>query len=174
MTLIVRRRHRDGRRGQSLVEFALVLPVFFLVTFGLLDLGAFVFSDSVMSQAAREGARVGSTQAAWLGVTNAQEPGCANSAPVCPANQLALVANVTAAVRNASSGLTAGTTVYVRCDPANTPPPAGWTTGDCATNNTSGNLISVRVTYTFNPLTPVGRAAIGAPLRSGSATMVIN
>ena len=161
-------------RGQSLVEFALIFPVFVLLLFGLIDLGAFAFSDNLISQAAREGTRLGSAQAAWIGATSTQEPGCANNAPVCPANQAALVANIRSAIQSASSGLTSGFTVYVRCDPAGAPPTAGWTTGSCASNNTTGNLISVRVVYVFNPLTPVGRTAVGTPTVSGSATMVIN
>ena len=161
--------------GQALVEFALIIPVFFVILFGLLDLGAFVYSDSVMSQAAREGARVGSTQAAWIGVTSTTEPGCANNAPVCPANPAAMVTNITNAIWNASAGLRAPTTVYVRCDPAGAAPAAGWTTvNNCTSNNTAGNLVSVRILYTFNPLTPVGRTALGTPSLSGSATMVIN
>jgi hypothetical protein len=160
--------------GQSLVEFALIAPIFFLIVFGLIDLGAFVFSDSVMSQAAREGARVASTEAGWIGKTVADDPGCGQpGGPVCP-TAANFTAHVTTAVRNASSGLTSGVTIYVRCDPAGAPPTGQWTTGSCAANNTKGNLVSVRIVYNFTPLTPVGRSAVGTPQRSGSATMVIN
>jgi len=44
-------------RGQSLVEFALVLPVFFLLLFGVLDLGRGVLAFNSVSNSAREGAR---------------------------------------------------------------------------------------------------------------------
>ena len=46
-------------RGQSLLEFALVLPILLLLFFGIIEFGI-IFSDNlIISQAAREGARVG-------------------------------------------------------------------------------------------------------------------
>lgn len=45
-------------RGQSLVEFALVLPLFLLLVFGIMDLGLAVFSYNSITNAAREGARL--------------------------------------------------------------------------------------------------------------------
>jgi hypothetical protein len=163
---------RSLRRGQSLAEFALVLPVFLLILFGLLDLGALVFSDNVMSQAAREGARVASTEAGWIGKSST-DPSCGQpGGPVCPTSAL-FTSDVTTAVMRATSGLTSGVTVYVRCDPAVSPPTGAWTTGSCAANNTAGNLVSVRIVYTYRSLTPVGRL-ISSVTRSGAATMVIN
>ncbi len=53
---LVRRRHRS--RGQALVEFAIVLPVFGLIVLGLFDMGSAVFSYSSVTNAAREGARL--------------------------------------------------------------------------------------------------------------------
>jgi Flp pilus assembly protein TadG len=161
---------RSGRRGQSLAEFALVLPVFLLILFGLLDLGALVFSDNVMSQAAREGARVASTEAGWIGKADVScgQPG----GPVCPTAAV-FATDVTNAVMRSTSGLTSGVTVYVRCDPASSPPTGAWTTGSCAANNTAGNLVSVRIVYSYRSLTPVGRL-ISSVTRSGAATMVIN
>ena len=51
-----RRRHRSA--GQSLVEFALVLPIFILVLVALFDLGRAVFAYNTLTNAAREGARL--------------------------------------------------------------------------------------------------------------------
>jgi len=45
-------------KGQSLVEFALVLPIFLLLIFGLIDLGRGVFAYNAIQNAAREGVRV--------------------------------------------------------------------------------------------------------------------
>ena len=45
-------------RGQSLVEFALVAPLFFLLLFGLIDLGRGVFAYNTIQNAAREAVRV--------------------------------------------------------------------------------------------------------------------
>jgi Flp pilus assembly protein TadG len=47
------------RRGQALVEFALVLPVFLLLAMGIADLGRGVVDHNLLSNLAREGARVG-------------------------------------------------------------------------------------------------------------------
>ena len=44
-------------RGQSLVEFALVLPVFMVLLMALLDFGRVVFAQNTVAQAAREAAR---------------------------------------------------------------------------------------------------------------------
>lgn len=52
-------RHGD-ERGASMVEFALVLPVFLLLLFGLFDVGRLVYVNNAVSEAAREGARWGS------------------------------------------------------------------------------------------------------------------
>jgi Flp pilus assembly protein TadG len=48
---------RPERRGQALVEFALILPVFVLVLVGLFDAGRAVFAATTVNNAAREGAR---------------------------------------------------------------------------------------------------------------------
>jgi hypothetical protein len=57
-------RRGDARtRGQSMVEFALALPIFLLVIFGLIDLGRAVYVSNSLAEAARDGARYGSVQA---------------------------------------------------------------------------------------------------------------
>ena len=50
------RRRRSGR-GQTLVEFAIVLPVLLLVLFAILDMGRAVFVYNTLAQSARQGAR---------------------------------------------------------------------------------------------------------------------
>jgi Flp pilus assembly protein TadG len=45
-------------RGQSLAEFALVLPVFLLIMMGLFDVGRAVFMYNGLTNAVREGARL--------------------------------------------------------------------------------------------------------------------
>jgi Flp pilus assembly protein TadG len=50
-------KHRS-ERGQSLVEFALILPIFVLVLAGLFDLGRAVFAYNTISNASREAVRV--------------------------------------------------------------------------------------------------------------------
>jgi Flp pilus assembly protein TadG len=45
-------------RGQSLVEFALVLPIFLLLFMAIMDFGTAVFTYNSLTNAAREGARL--------------------------------------------------------------------------------------------------------------------
>ena len=49
--------HRHGR-GQGLVEFALVLPLFLVLVMAIVDLGSAVFAYNSITNAAREGARL--------------------------------------------------------------------------------------------------------------------
>ena len=51
-------RNADSGRGQSLVEFALIFPIFILVLVGLFDLGRAVFAYNTISNASRESVRV--------------------------------------------------------------------------------------------------------------------
>lgn len=59
---IVGRRKSRRSRGQALVEFALVFPVFMLVLFGILDVGRYVYVSNALNEASREGARYGSVE----------------------------------------------------------------------------------------------------------------
>jgi Flp pilus assembly protein TadG len=53
-----RRPRRPRSRGQGLVEFAFVLPVFLMLVMGIADLGLAVFAYNSITNAAREGARL--------------------------------------------------------------------------------------------------------------------
>lgn len=46
------------KRGQALVEFALILPIFLLILLAVFDLGRAVFAYNSVTNAAREGARL--------------------------------------------------------------------------------------------------------------------
>jgi Flp pilus assembly protein TadG len=47
-----------SQKGQSLVEFALVLPVFVVILFGIMEFGRLWEVSNILTSAAREGARV--------------------------------------------------------------------------------------------------------------------
>jgi len=51
-----RKRLREG--GQSVIEFALILPFLFLIVFGITEFGRALMTTNILTQAAREGARV--------------------------------------------------------------------------------------------------------------------
>lgn len=48
-----------SERGANLLEFALVLPVFLLLLFGMVEFGLVLMKQSEMTSATREGARFG-------------------------------------------------------------------------------------------------------------------
>jgi Flp pilus assembly protein TadG len=49
--------HRESARGQSMVEFALVLPILVLLLAGFFDFGRVVLGNDALAHAAREAAR---------------------------------------------------------------------------------------------------------------------
>jgi hypothetical protein len=170
------RRGATGRaatrqRGQTLVEFAIVLPIFLLALFALVDGSRLVFTNSTLSQAAREAARQASVEASWIG---SSEGSCNTTAgPICPATVDVLKTHVvTAANRMATLGPIASANVYLSCD-ATTPPSGSWTTSSCSAHD-SGDYVSVRVTTSFTAITPVISQILGTLQLSGSATMAIN
>lgn len=166
---------RTHSHGQTLVEFSLVLPVFLLTLFGLIDVGRLVYANSVLSQAARDGARVASAEAGWIGSSDAS---CgAPGGPVCPASSSALLANVTAAANRMVAGMGTITNVYLACTGPGAAPSGAWTGGDCDplnAANTTGNLVSVRLVFTFTPITPVIGQIVHSVTLTGAATMVID
>ncbi|HET8627861.1 MAG TPA: TadE/TadG family type IV pilus assembly protein [Thermomicrobiales bacterium] len=52
--------HLRPRRGQSVVEFAIISIVILLLTFGIIDLGRGVYQRAMLANAAREAARYAS------------------------------------------------------------------------------------------------------------------
>jgi Flp pilus assembly protein TadG len=59
----VTRDPRQAERGQSLVEFSLIVPVFLLLLLGMLELGFAFDHDLTLNYASREGARTGAALA---------------------------------------------------------------------------------------------------------------
>jgi hypothetical protein len=176
---------RRRQRGQGLTEFALVIPIFALLLFGVIELGRFVYTDSVLSQAAREGARLAAVEARWIGDTGlscvaspADVTPARPGAHVCPESTDALHAHVVDAVNRMVAGLGRVTTVYVACTAEGDAVPAGeWTNtvpfpncGGAGAPNRSGDLVSVRVVFEYTPIIPL----VGPSSRSASATMAIN
>jgi TadE-like protein len=183
------KRPRPSRNGQALVEFALVLPVFLLLLFGVIDGARFVYMNSVVSQAAREGARLAAAEARWIGKTTTDDPSCVATqalitstnpgAHVCPAGVTgatdSLQADVTAAGNRMVAPFGPVAHVYLTCKPRGTIPSAGWTNTDCPTGNrlAAKNDAWVRVDMPFQPITPI-LGQIWAATISGSATMTLN
>jgi Flp pilus assembly protein TadG len=58
--MLTRRRQSQrslSSRAQALVEFAIVAPIFFLILFGVIDFGRYVYYTQILNNAAREGTR---------------------------------------------------------------------------------------------------------------------
>ncbi len=86
-------------RGQNMVEFALVMPIFFLLVFGTIELGFLVYTNHTLSNATREGAR--------FAMVHGERSG-----------EMATVASVEEVVRDRSSALNSQITVErVEFDP---------------------------------------------------------
>ena len=172
---------RAERRGQSMVEFALVLPIFLLMLFGLVDMGRLVYANTTMSQAAREAARVASVQAYWVG--NTTDASCNQAGgPTCPADDAAMRTNVvtTANGMMTSVGTIASSNLHISCTLATSSAPSGnWTSppNGCSTaavRQASGSRVSVRIAMSFQAITPLIGQFFNSIELEGSATMTIN
>jgi len=56
------RRFRETEAGQSLVEFTMILPLFLVLLFGMVDFGRAFYTWLLVTNAAREGARIAAVQ----------------------------------------------------------------------------------------------------------------
>jgi len=143
-----RRTTRRPDRGQSLVEFALVLPLFLLLIFGVIDGGRAIFAWNQMSQVARAVARVASTNCFPTGWTTA-----------CDKNTGAIAA----AIVSQGAGFQGPVTWTVTCiNPTTGAVPAG--TDHCQV----GYLVRATVSMSFTLSAPV--ASSFGPVNVGSKT----
>ena len=117
---------RRRSRGQSLVEFAVVFPIFILILFGIIEFGFMLYSQMTVSNAAREAARVSVVD---------PDP--------CSIQDLA---NATA--RAAASGLNT-TYLTVTGAVASTGSPA------TCSNAKQGDMVTVTVNYTYHTFFPL-------------------
>jgi hypothetical protein len=134
-------RHRNANRskGQALVEFAFVAPLFFLLLFGIIEAGRFIFYYEVLNNATREGARYAIVNGA-NSLTSCSEGG--PTGPPAPDTTSCDPAgdDVRQAVRNAAIG-TLGTAVTV--------------TPTWFADNGRGSKITVAASYTYSSLIPI-------------------
>lgn len=75
------RRCRQPPAGAAVIEFALVLPMLLLMVFGIVNFGALMYDQSVITNAAREGARFASVHTSATSGSN-----CTNSYSATPAD----------------------------------------------------------------------------------------
>ncbi|MDA3789080.1 MAG: pilus assembly protein [Desulfobacula sp.] len=51
--------HLKNQKGAAVVEFAIVLPLLIIFTFGIIEFGVILFDKALITNASREGARFG-------------------------------------------------------------------------------------------------------------------
>jgi Flp pilus assembly protein TadG len=146
------------RSGQSMVEFAILAPIFFLLLLGTIDLGRAVYTYNAISEAAREGARAAVPYDTPLPTTNA----------VVAAVQSKLGGGFTLSVDTACAGLPAGGS----CPSTPTVPNTGyiWYGPGIGTVTGSPHPVAVKITFLFQPWVPVVRDAAGNGVTFSSKT----
>jgi len=72
------------KRGQSVVEFALVFPLILLVLFGITEFGRAWATQNVLSSAAREGARIAIVTAPDIAMVNSRVNAVCAAAGITP------------------------------------------------------------------------------------------
>ena len=136
---------RRKTRGQAMVEFALVAPMFFLLLFAIIEAGRFIFYYETLNHATREGAR-------YAIVNGANTLGCP-SGPAAPGSSACDTAgnNVVTRVRQSAFGVVGTSVTVERC---------WWYTAcDFATHgdgdNARGATVTVTADYTYSSLIPL-------------------
>jgi hypothetical protein len=89
---------RDEDRGQSMVEFALLLPLMLLIITGLLDVARAVWEENTLAYAAREGTR-------YAIVHGSAGVPAANPTATSPCTDDVICTNIPAVVRSSAIGV---------------------------------------------------------------------
>lgn len=63
-------KHFCNNSGQALVEFAIILPLLFVLVFGIIEFGRYLYLKNSTTQAAREGARKAAVTSGWITSNN--------------------------------------------------------------------------------------------------------
>jgi Flp pilus assembly protein TadG len=134
------------RLGGSVVDFALVLPIYLMIIFGILEYARYLFAMDVFNNAAREGARYAVTNCN-NGVTLTDVQNYVNNTYMAGVgsqlqNYVPTGANNVASIR------------CYRCDQTGAPLSSWLATNDW-TNAAYGTPIAVEITGQFKPLVPV-------------------
>jgi Flp pilus assembly protein TadG len=158
---------RKRTRGQAMAEFALVLPIFVLVIFGIIDMGRYVYDWNALNEASRTAARVGSV-ALWP--------------PAC--NGLTREACVRVVAKNTLTAVPiALTDVSVQCQRKSV---SGGAYLGVSPNNCGGtvpwrvnDLMTVTITRRFTLLTPIIGQLLDTPgnpllTMTGQATVTVD
>lgn len=144
---------RDRRRGQALVEFVIVAPIFFLILFATIDFGRYVYYVQVLNNAAREGTRYAIVHGA-LSLSPTGPPDDPTGTAVADAVRKYAIGVI---------GLEDASTLTIT---------STWGTPPDTPSNTRGTKVTVEVTYAFRSLIPI--VPMPAISVNGASTLVIN
>jgi hypothetical protein len=153
------RGRRSGGRGQALTEFALVVPFFLLVIYGIIEFGRYVYTVEVLNNAAREGARYAIVHGAEAGTSSGPMLGTEVSDD--PPGE-----NVKDAVRKYAVGVLDTITFPAQTCPS-VPSNPCW-----VTSNQRGDSVTVVAQTTFTTLIPF--PLLPGITVEGSSTLVVN
>jgi hypothetical protein len=150
---------RGHERGQSLLEFVLVVPLLLLIFSGAADLGRAFYNQVALENAVKEGALYG-----------ARFPLCGNSSTLClDPNTVAW--RVQHETRNKTGPTTYASLVTPTVNECQDPNGVTRPVKECI----AGDTYVVRATLAFNPITPLISNIIGQiTLASESKAIVIN
>ncbi|MER3404896.1 MAG: hypothetical protein C4289_06800 [Chloroflexota bacterium] len=167
--------HRASERGQTLVEFALVSLVLFLLLLGLIDFGRALWMFSSVSLASREAARAAMVRGGQC-LANSSSATCLRGTPVAPTTG-AVPCNdplvndpgpagdryvvVAVACRYLAGFSPADARVQVSFPPSNSPPPNLCAPGTTATNPIDEGLVQVTVWADYRPVSRLIFQSVG-------------
>jgi Flp pilus assembly protein TadG len=144
---IVRNHHRRRSRGQSLVEFAMILPIMLVFLAGAIDLGRVFYATITLNNSAREGA-----------FQAAQTPDSFDEGQPC--NRATNLVTCRVQLESKDSGVTiAPSDISLTCSP-----------GSCAA--AAGNTVEVEVTGEFTLITPLLSMVFGGQTIPMSASAI--
>ena len=139
---------RDGERGSSLVEFALVTVAALTLLFGVVEFGRALYTYHLVTDGARSGSRYAIVR------------GSACSAPSCPATTTSIQTYVRGLAPGIDPNALTVTTTW-----ASAPGCSG------GSNNGPGCVVTVQARYTFGFIVPL-MPSFGLPMSSTSQMVI--
>lgn len=160
------------QRGQGLVEFALVLPLFTIILLGMIDVGRVIWANNTVANAAREAARY----AAVHGGTKA------NTCPVGPPAEKTVIPAASASCPYPSpskDGIRATATSFLVAGGTGTVVSVCYATGCSGDTDAAGatNARGTPVTVTVTSQVPMivgSLLSLGPITVSATSTMLVN
>lgn len=165
-----------GRRasGQGMVEFALVVPIFVVLLFGIVDFGRVIWARSSLENAAREGARFAivhggtASQPCPVGPTALIPPPASQSCPHPSPSKESIELAAKAFAIAPGSGLTVTACYHVAGTTC-----TGNTESPSNIKNVRGTAVTVTATSTLDLIVP-SLLRLGSFTVTGSSTMLVN